>query len=106
MALGKSIMTSRGTASYWILGVTWRDNFNKTAFISLYGYESKEHCDLPMAIYKEMRTYNVNPEDFNNYFSLSNLKIDGKCDLDQYYKFIKATDSDFAFSEDLIMEEL
>lgn len=104
MALIKPIMTPKGIASFWILGTVWRDNFNKTAYITLYGYESLEHCDYQGAEYKDKRTYNIKPVDYDRFFNLKDLKTENKCDLDQYYKFIKGYDSDFAFAEDYIVE--
>lgn len=104
MALIKEIMTPKGKASYWILGAIWRDNFNKTAYITLYGFEDKAHCDYPGAEYKDKRTYNIGPLDYDRFFSLEEIKSQGKCDLDQYYKYIKGSQPEFAFSEDYIVE--
>jgi len=104
MALGQSIMTPKGTVSFWIIGTTWRDNFNKTAFVSLYGFESREHCDLIGSVYKEKIEYNIYPADFDKYLSVEILKNSGKCDIEQLYDFIKENDTRFFASDNLIFE--
>lgn len=102
MAIGKSIMTPKGMASFWIIGTTWRDNFNKTAFVSLYGYESREHCDYPGAMYKERYDYCIGPLEFDKYFPMKKIKARGRCDLDQFYNYIKENDMRFFASDNLM----
>ena len=107
MALGKNIMAPKGMSGFWIIGATWKDNFNKTAFVSLYGFESKAHCDMEGSQYKERLDFNIGAVtyDYDRYFDVSILKEIGKCDLDQFYKFIKENVPDFSDAEDLIYTE-
>ena len=102
MALAKTIMTPRGTASFWILGTMWIDNFNKTAYISLYGYESREHCDMVGAVYKAKKEINIYPEDFNSFFNPSLLAQSGISGYGEGYNVVKSKLMEFADAQDLI----
>lgn len=102
MALGKSILVPKGTASFWIIGTMQRDAFCKTAYVQLKGFESREQSDLENVKCLEQYDYTVPKIIYDNYFGLASLKADGVCDLQQFYQFIKDYDSRFIDAVDLI----
>jgi len=104
VALYKPLMTPTGTASFWIIGTRWIDSYCKSAYAILYGFESKEHCDMKGSLYRSFKEYKikVGSKEFDKYFANSVLKQEGICDIDQFYKLIKDTDVDFKDAQDWI----
>jgi len=105
MALGKALMTPKGSTYFWIIGTMWRDNFNKTAYISIYGFESQEHCDMTGSQPKIKLELNIYPDEYDTYFREDILKESGKSSLVEAYKAIKAKIAEFEDAQDLIFTE-
>ena len=104
MALYKNLMTPRGRCEFWIIGAYWIDNFAKTAFVTIYGFENKEHCDAEGSVFKEKLSYSINNinGDFEKYLNPKQLQKKNINPSTQFYKYIKDNDENFIGSEDWI----
>lgn len=89
MALIKEYMTSKGPASYWVLGLLQIDNFNKTAYARLYGFYNKEQADKLNPVPITTLEVNLTPDWYDYYFKEDLLKIDGATPLKQAYLIFK-----------------
>ena len=97
-------MTPRGKCEFWIIGAYWVDNFAKTAYVTMYGFESKEHCDTEGSVFKHKVSYSINNQngDFVKYLEPKRLDKNKINPSVQFYKFIKETDENFSDGEDWI----
>jgi hypothetical protein len=89
MALIKEYMTSKGPASYWVLGLLQIDNFNKTAYARLYGFYNKEQADKLNPVPITTLEVNLTPDWYDYYFNEEILKIENASPLTQAYVVFK-----------------
>lgn len=89
MALQKTIRTPKGQATYWIMGMIQIDNYSKTAYGRLYGFASKEHCDMAGSVPILMLDYNIKPDTYDNYFEKSIMEQIGVTPQSQFYQIVK-----------------
>ena len=89
MALIKEYTTNRGTVSYWVLGLLQIDNYSKTAYARLYGYQNKQQADMenPSAI--TTLEVNITPDIYEYYFGEDILKLEGVTPFKQAYLIFK-----------------
>ena len=92
MALQKSYMTPKGPASYWIAGMIQIDNYNKTAYGRLYGFASKEHCDMAGSVPIASLDYSIAPDIYEFYFSKEIMALLGSTPQTQFYQVVKDKD--------------
>lgn len=69
MALIKQYVTPKGSAEYWVVGLTQIDNFNKTAYARMYGFANKAHADMENPVPIMTLEANIDPEIYDYYFS-------------------------------------
>lgn len=106
MALQKFYMTNYGVeAQYYIVSGVNTNKISESAAITLYGYPSREarknKCN-PL----DIRLINVNPDKYNQYFSIEVLEEDNKCNqYRQAYLYVKENDDFFRGSTDLLYDE-
>ena len=92
MALQKTYMTPKGPASYWIAGMIQIDNYNKTAYGRLYGFASKEHCDMEGSVPLTSLNYSIKPDIYEYYFSKEIMMLSGSTPQTQLYQLVKDFD--------------
>lgn len=104
MAIYKNLTTPRGRCEFWIIGAYWVDNFSKTAFVTIYGFENKEHCDTEGSVFKHKISYSINNSkgEFDEYLDPVRLYNENINPSVQFYKYIKDKDENFKGSEDWI----
>lgn len=104
MALGISLPTNKGIdASFWIISKVDVDRYSKTAYILMYGYMNKDHCDSG-GEYLTRLSCGVDTMKFDDYFNLNLLDEEGKNQFTEAYRFVKENDSRFTQAEDLIYD--
>ena len=69
MALIKQYETPKGIAGYWVIGLVQIDNFNKTAYVRMYGFMNKAHADMENPVPLMNLEVNIDPEIYDYYFS-------------------------------------
>jgi len=89
MALLKTYLTPRGNASFWVMGLIQVDNYSKTAYGRLYGFASKEHCDMVGSVPILMLDYNIPPDIYDYYFEKSIMEQIGVTPQTQFYQIVK-----------------
>ena len=89
MALKKEFMTSKGPASYWVLGLLQIDNFSKTAYARLYGFYNKEQANMLNPVPIMTLEANLPPELYSYYFDEEILKHENATPLTQAYLVFK-----------------
>ena len=89
MALIKTYLTPKGPVSYWIAGMIQIDNYNKTAYGRLYGFFSKEQCDMPGSVPLMMIDYNLTPDMYEYYFAKEIMVLPDVTPQTQFYTFVK-----------------
>ena len=89
MALKKEFMTSKGPASYWVLGLLQIDNFSKTAYARLYGFYNKEQANMLNPVPIMTLEANLPPELYSYYFDKEILKLENATPLTQAYLVFK-----------------
>ncbi len=89
MALIKEYITPKGAASYWVMGLVQVDNFNKTAYVRLHGFASKEHSDMEGTVPIITIEANLTPDLYDYYFKKSILEIEDVTSLTQAYLVFK-----------------
>lgn len=100
MALNQIIQHSTGAyCSYWRVVTTNLDYNNKTGNIILYGYVSQEARDSNK-LNLDTRTFFINDNDFDNYFSPSAINPENINQVKNSYLYIKTT-SEFLTSTDI-----
>lgn len=82
-------MTPKGQASYWIAGIVQVDNYSKTAYTRLYGFASKEHCDMDGSVPLIHLDYNIPPEIYRYYFDREIMEQQGVTPQTQAYQIFK-----------------
>lgn len=68
MAILKRVMTNKGPATYWVVGLLQLDNFGKTAFVKLMGFFDKEHAEMEGATPIDTAEINIYPDKYDDYF--------------------------------------
>lgn len=94
-------MTPKGPASYWIAGMIQIDNYNKTAYGRLYGFASKEHCDMEGSVPLTSLDYRITPDVYEYYFSKEIMMLTGSTPQTQFYQIVK--DKDYPDEQNRIM---
>lgn len=89
MALLKTIMTPKGQATYWIAGMIQIDNYNKSAYGKLYGFVSKEHCDMIGSVPVMYLEYNITPDIYDYYFDKEIMILPNVTPQSQFYQITK-----------------
>ncbi len=89
MALQKTYMTPKGPASYWIAGLIQIDNYSKTAYGRLYGFVSKEHCDMSGSVPVVSLDYNITPDIYDYYFKKEIMVLADVTPQSQFYQYVK-----------------
>ena len=89
MALIKEYMTPKGAVSYWVVGLVQIDNFNQTSYVRLYGFGSKQHCDMEGTVPLITIEANLTPDLFVYYFHKSILEMQDVTPLTQAYLVFK-----------------
>jgi len=104
LAMYKNIMTPTGKCEFWIVGAFWLDNFSKNGYVTIYGFENREHCDFEGSVFKHKISYSINNQDgdFDKYFNKNLLEKNGVSPYRQFYKYIKDKDENFNDAEDWI----
>jgi hypothetical protein len=100
MALNQIIQHSTGAyCNYWRVVNTNLDYNNKNGNIILYGYVSQEARDSNRPNL-DTRTFTVNDDDFDNYFTPSVIDPENINQVKNSYLYIKTT-SEFSTSTDI-----
>jgi len=92
MALLKTYLTPKGNASFWVAGLIQVDNYSKTAYGRLYGFASKEHCDMSGSVPILMLDYNITPDIYEYYFNKEIMALEGVTPQTQFYQIVKGKD--------------
>lgn len=92
MALLKTYLTPKGNASFWVAGLIQIDNYSKTAYGRLYGFASKEHCDMNGSAPILMLDYNIPPDVYQWYFEKEIMEQSGVTPQTQFYRIVKDRD--------------
>lgn len=89
MALMKQYETPKGIAGYWVIGLVQIDNFNKTAYVRMYGFMNKAHADMenPVPIIK--LEVNIDPEIYHYYFDKAIMVQEEVTPQTQAYQIFK-----------------
>lgn len=87
MAFGVDIKTRIGVnATYWKIAKVEKSKISKCAYISLYGFLSKETTGFDKI---ESRFVNTYPEDYEEIFGLDKLNQEGMNEDKSLYEFMK-----------------
>lgn len=89
MALVKRYMTPKGESNYWVVALVQIDNFNKTAYVRLHGFISREHSDMEGTVPITSIEANLAPDLFHFYFDKSILALENITPLTQAYLIFK-----------------
>lgn len=89
MALIKQYVTPKGSAEYWVVGLVQIDNFNKTAYVRMYGFANKIHANMENPIPIMTLEVNIDPEVYDYYFSREIMILPDVTPQTQSYQIFK-----------------